>query len=185
MDTLHDIPNFPGYKIDTNGNIFSYWTTHLVHIKKHRGFVSSEVAIGDVLRKRKSFIMSNGYSGISLRKGGRSYTKTVHRIFAKIFIPNLEHKSYVCHKNGCRSDNRIENLYWGTAKENSFDTNKHGRRIMGEYMHNAQLNTKKVKLFRLLNGTFGWSCAKISKIWNVKRKTVWKAVTKRTWGWLE
>lgn len=64
---------------------------------------------------------THGYDRIYARNNitGRREDLYIHRLVAQHFIPNPEGKKYVNHLNCCRNDNRVENLEWATAKENT------------------------------------------------------------------
>lgn len=60
----------------------------------------------------------NGYPMVTLQENKRKKRILIHRLIAEYFIPNPINKPFVNHKNGDRSDFRIENLEWCTASEN-------------------------------------------------------------------
>lgn len=58
----------------------------------------------------------HGY--LSIRLGKYSIFTSLHRLVATAFIPNPENRLEVNHKNGIKTDNRVENLEWVTRIEN-------------------------------------------------------------------
>ena len=59
-----------------------------------------------------------GYCKVCLFKGGvRHYCKP-HRLVAKAFIPNLDNKPEINHKDGNKENNSVSNLEWATPTEN-------------------------------------------------------------------
>lgn len=88
--------------------------------------------ISGVHRRYKEKIMKpapngNGRLGVGLYQDGKRKTFDIHVLVATAFLPNpYDSNLWVLHKNGDHLDNRVENLYWGTASENSYDAVMHG-----------------------------------------------------------
>ena len=94
------VPNFENYYVNNSGDIIS---------KTRRSPHRLSQGLGKA-----------GYYHVSLADSNRKYhIMQVHRIVALAFIPNPESKPQVNHKNGNKLDNRVENLEWVTASENT------------------------------------------------------------------
>lgn len=67
----------------------------------------------------KYSVKPNGYLKYRLSKNGKQSEMSTHRLVALTFIPNPENKPQVNHIDEDKTNNRIDNLEWCTAKENS------------------------------------------------------------------
>lgn len=65
-----------------------------------------------------------GYLLVGLYKNNIVSKKLIHRLVAQAFIPNSENKPQVNHMDENKTNNRVSNIEWTTAKENS----NHGTR---------------------------------------------------------
>ena len=72
-------------------------------------------------RKKEGRVLSPGMAGagyqfVCLVVDGGRLQRYVHRLVAIAFLD--DQKEYVNHKNGIKTDNRVENLEWVTPTEN-------------------------------------------------------------------
>lgn len=86
--------------------------------------------IGNVRRKKSGRLRkidkAQIYPTVLLSVNGVHKTLRVHRLVAKAFLPPIDGKTNVNHKNGNHYDNRAENLEWVTQQEN----NLHSYRVL-------------------------------------------------------
>lgn len=138
------------------------------------------------IKKLKSKLMKtskkkNGYMSLQLK--GKDFL--VHRLVLESFYGKVENKAYVNHINGIRHDNRLSNLEWCTAKENTQHAIKIGNHdVVGENNPFSKLNENDVKRIKLML-KLNHKKTEIAKIFNISRTTVYDISVGKTWSHIE
>jgi len=101
------IPDTKGYWVSNLGRVYSERTSRLLKARR---------------------MPRRGHMQVGVRRqDGTRYMTYVHRLVALAFIgpqPSPAHE--VCHGDGDPTNNRVENLRWGTRLDNAADMRRHG-----------------------------------------------------------
>ena len=111
-----------------------------------------------------------GYFRCNLKNEGKRYDFTIHRLVALAFIPNEENKPFINHKNGIKTDNRVENLEWCNQSENVTHAVKN--RLIKTKLTDEQ--AKKIFNSQLSN-------RKLAEIYDINHSIVWRIKNKKAY----
>ena len=137
-------------------------------------------SLGEVRNDQREKILKQatqgGYKFVTLSINNRAKRLRVHRLVAEAFISNIEKKPYVNHKDGDRSNNKVENLEWVTPAENTQHAVQTGLLKSSRSVKVVQysLNGERIKEFESQTeaaNALGIQQAKISDVCNGKRQT--------------
>lgn len=120
-----DIKDYEGlYQVSSFGRVKSFYTNRIL----------------------KGSEDSWGYLQVKLYKNGIKSNKKMHRLVAQSFIPNPENKPEVNHIDENKTNNKLSNLEWSTAKK--IQTTEHVLKewLKQEVFQSLQLISKQVNL---------------------------------------
>jgi transposase len=104
-----DIPGFIGYRAGADGSIWSCWSLGKKAVLNYRW------------RQLRTSSDKTGRLQVGLKVASTKKTFRVHRLVLEAFRGSCPDGREACHGNNNPSDNRIDNLRWGTREENLAD----------------------------------------------------------------
>lgn len=167
MEVWKSIPDLAGhYEVSSSGRVRSVDKTLICADGRKRNF------------KGKVLSPTAGKSGYLTFKVAHLGMKTfyVHRVVCEAFhgVAPIGHEA--CHRNGIRSDNRADNLRWGSRSENSRDRHKH------KTMHGklSYADAAKIRIrYQPYDSVNGASA--MAREFGVSKKAIFDVLTKRTY----
>lgn len=167
-EDVREIPSAPGYGVSRDGRVFS---------RRMPGPGSNDRGRW---KERKTQFDRRGYVRVGLKVGGRLINPPVHRLVLEAFVGPCPEGMEARHLNGRRSDNRVDNLAWGTKVENQADKVAHGTRQEGARNGNSRLTDADVVSIRM-EAQSGRIHEEIARDFGVSQPTVSSIVARRTW----
>jgi len=112
----------------------------------------------------------------------------VHTLVLETFVSEKPEGNEALHLNGDRGDNRLENLRWGTHKENMNQMKEHGthKTHKGEAHGMAKLTEDDVRYIRKhyrpgVNRHDPGNSKELAERFNLTRHTVWLISNNQSW----
>lgn len=176
-----DIPEYEGY----------YQVSNLGRVKSLDRIVEA-IFMGKkkkpVIRKGRILIPAqhtDGHMRVNPCINSKVKISFVHRLVLFAFVPNPDNLPVCCHNDGNPTNNRVENLRWGTCYDNYWDMHKHGVWNPGVHPKGAEipwakLNEEKVREIRKLNAE-GISQRKLGKIFGVSHSVIRNIIIGKKW----
>lgn len=160
------------YEVSSLGRIKS-----LARIKNHP--ISGPSKTKELIRSSAA----NGYrKSIDFYKGGERKQISLARVVCEAFCGEKPSPLHVVrHLNGDYTDNRAENLAWGTQSENQADAKAHGTWTRGEVHGSSVLTDCTVHIIRAMRRSGLYTYRELATMFGVNKKTAMLAAKGQSW----
>ena len=120
-ETWKEVPGFPGYEVSDHGRVRSYM--------KQMGPAHGGWSMTDKPQRYLKLIpCPSGYLHTAVANNGTSWFCTVHQLVMLAFEGPCPEGMVICHNDGDRKNNRLENLRYDTQSANVREAVWHGNR---------------------------------------------------------
>lgn len=86
-------------------------------------------------RYLKTHLDVDGYPIVTLSRDGANKKRKLSRVVAEAFIENPDGLPSVLHRDDIKTNNKLSNLYWGTAIQNAQDALRNGSNFRSSRTH--------------------------------------------------
>lgn len=140
MIEYREVPGFPDYRVGNDGSLWS---------KRPCKWPAAKFETDGPWRKLRFGYDKDGYALVNLiSASGQKKTTRVHRCVLLTFVGSCPSGMEGCHRNGNKTDNVLDNLYWATPKQNANDRERHGNTARGERHGRRLLTDNQVREIR-------------------------------------
>ncbi len=127
------------------------------------------------------FTDAKGYKAVCLRKDGKRTRHYTHALVLSAFVGARKPGMQTAHINGKSGDNRLENLKYATAIQNSRDAVRHHRIASGEDHAGTSLTRKDVLRLLDLRHRKGRTYQQIADVFGISKSSVYLISTRQRW----
>lgn len=125
-----------------------------------------------------------GYLVVTLYDGERWAPQQVHRLVLETYIGPCPKGLECRHLDGDPANNCLDNLRWGTPKENGQDKIEHGTRLRGEQNKQSKLTEDEVHLIFNAYHDGAYNQYELAKMFGVHQTLISLICQKKAWGYL-
>lgn len=158
-ETWHLVPDFLAYEVSDHGQVRS-WK-------------------GKVPKLLRQIPRKSGHLYLFLYRNNRSHKRYVHRLVLEAFRGPAGPDEECRHLDGNPANNRLDNLAWGTAQQNTDDKRRHGTIPEGEQVRAHKLTEEQVREIRARYPAE--SSRVLARKYNVAHVTIQKAANGSRW----
>jgi len=173
MEIWKDIKGYEGlYQVSNLGRVKSL--PREVNYRHGKRFTKEKILNNQLNR-------NTGYYHIVLTVNNNKKSIQIHRELCRCFFDSFDELKVVNHKNGIKTDNRLQNLEMVTFKENTIHARKIG--LLNDYGEKS--SNSKLKNWQVFYIKYCWDkkgVISLSKKFQISYKTILKIKNGKTWN---
>lgn len=160
------VPGYPSYEVSSDGQV-------------RRAAPARNSWPGRVLKQ----CLRNGYPFVQLCERNVRRSESIHRLVAAAFLGPCPDGWEVNHRNGCKTDNRLDNLEYATSSANQMHAYRAGLQdASGERNGQSKLTEGQVREILAVGSYPYGTYARLAREYGVSPTTIRGIVTGRYWS---